>query len=267
MLGSAYGQLFTAAAAGAWSPAYLFAAGEQGAWYDPGDLSTLFQDSAGTTPVTAVGQPVGRILDKSGRGNHASQTVATSRPVLHQDSGGRYYLLFDGVDDGLQTPSINFSGTDKMTVFAGARKLRDSAVSILIELSVDTNSNPGTFNLAAPTSTSTVGRDAFRSRGSVADFVDAGGVTAAPATVVYTGSADIAAPSIVFRTNGVERAANSTSQGAGNYGSYPLFIARRGGSSLTYNGRLYSLIVRGAATTQSQIEQAERWVNGKTGAY
>lgn len=47
------------------SPASLFASGEQGAWYDPSDLSTMFQDSEGTTPVTAVGQPVGLILDKS----------------------------------------------------------------------------------------------------------------------------------------------------------------------------------------------------------
>lgn len=49
---------------GAWSPRVLFAASEQGAWYDPSDLSTLFQDAAGTTPVTALGQPVGLMLDK-----------------------------------------------------------------------------------------------------------------------------------------------------------------------------------------------------------
>lgn len=42
----------------------LFTAGEQGVWYDPNDLTTLFQDSAGTTPVTAAGQPVGLMLDK-----------------------------------------------------------------------------------------------------------------------------------------------------------------------------------------------------------
>jgi len=47
------------------SPRALFAAGAQGVWYDPSDFSTLFQDSAGTTPVTAVGQPVGLMLDKS----------------------------------------------------------------------------------------------------------------------------------------------------------------------------------------------------------
>lgn len=50
---------------GAWSPLSLFAAGEQGAWYQPSDLSTLFQDAAGTTPVTAVEQRVGLMLDKS----------------------------------------------------------------------------------------------------------------------------------------------------------------------------------------------------------
>ena len=47
------------------SPASLFTSGVAGAWYDPSDYSTLFQDSAGTTPVTAVEQPVGLMLDKS----------------------------------------------------------------------------------------------------------------------------------------------------------------------------------------------------------
>lgn len=60
----------------------LFGAGEQGGWYDVSDMSTLFQDAAGTTPVTAVEQPVGRMLDKSGRGNHATQATTTKRPVL-----------------------------------------------------------------------------------------------------------------------------------------------------------------------------------------
>ena len=49
------------------SPYNWFAAGEQGAWYDPSDLTTLFQESAGTTPVTLspMEQPVGLMLDKS----------------------------------------------------------------------------------------------------------------------------------------------------------------------------------------------------------
>ena len=43
----------------------LFANGEQGFFYDPNDLSTLYQDAAGAIPVTASGQPVGLMLDKS----------------------------------------------------------------------------------------------------------------------------------------------------------------------------------------------------------
>ena len=47
-----------------WAPMYLFGNGEPGFWLDPSDFTTMFQDSAGTTPVTAVEQPVGLILDK-----------------------------------------------------------------------------------------------------------------------------------------------------------------------------------------------------------
>lgn len=64
------------------NPSALFSASEPGAWYDPSYMSTLFQDSAGTVPVTAVEQPVGRMLDKSGMGNHATQATTTKRPVL-----------------------------------------------------------------------------------------------------------------------------------------------------------------------------------------
>ena len=47
------------------SPAVLFANNEPGVWYDPSDLSTLFQDTTGTTPVTTAGQTVALMLDKS----------------------------------------------------------------------------------------------------------------------------------------------------------------------------------------------------------
>lgn len=44
----------------------LFANQEQGFTRDPYDLSAMFQDAVGTIPVTAAGQPVGLMLDKSG---------------------------------------------------------------------------------------------------------------------------------------------------------------------------------------------------------
>jgi hypothetical protein len=46
------------------NPASLFANGEEGAWYDPSDLTTLYQDTKGQTPA-GIGDPVGLMLDKS----------------------------------------------------------------------------------------------------------------------------------------------------------------------------------------------------------
>jgi hypothetical protein len=86
---------------GAFSPRALFAKGEAGAWYDPADPSSMFQDAAGTV-AAAVDAPVGLIRDKSGRGNHASQSTAAARPVLRKDAAGRHYLEFDGMDDSLR---------------------------------------------------------------------------------------------------------------------------------------------------------------------
>ena len=47
------------------SPADLFRDGTIGVYYDPSDFSTLYQDAAGTMPVTALEQSVGLVLDKS----------------------------------------------------------------------------------------------------------------------------------------------------------------------------------------------------------
>lgn len=69
-----------------------------GAWYDAGDLATLWQDTAGTTPVTTAGQSVARMDDKSGLGNNATQATSGSRPTYQVDGDGFGYLSFDGND-------------------------------------------------------------------------------------------------------------------------------------------------------------------------
>jgi hypothetical protein len=62
----------------------LFANGEKGFFYDTSDMWTMFQDAAGTIPVTAAGQPVGLIRDKSGLNNHAYSTTSSMRPIFEQ---------------------------------------------------------------------------------------------------------------------------------------------------------------------------------------
>lgn len=447
------------------TPASLFTGGVQGVWYDPSDFSTLFQDSAGTTPVTAVEQPVGRMLDLSGNNNHATQSTSAARPVLsarvnlltrtqefenavwsklgvtvtsnqgiapdgtntadlavvnngaqanvqlYQDmtalvasssytmsasvkkSGARYavvgwlfsagvfgavsfdfdtqtvsrsataggfvivsssivsegngwyritvtattpvtagfsrfpcvfprvtawtsgspdttdtgngtdgilvwgadlrptndgvglpayqrvntstdynttnfplYLRFDGTDDSMATGSISFTSTDKMTVFGGVRKINDT-VSIYTELSANLNSSAGSFLLLSGTNNVTGFEGTSRGSAPAALGTTARFAIAAPVTAIVTDIFDISAPLARIRVNGVVGTDGTSSQGTGNYGNYPLYIGSRAGPSLPFNGRIYSLIIRGAASTAQQISNTETWVNGKTKAY
>lgn len=242
----------------------LFNTSEQGTWYDPSDLTTLFQDAAGTTPVTAHGQPVGLMLDKSGNGNHASQPTTASRP-LYQSVGGLQYLLFDGVDDWLSTASINFTATDKVSVFAGVRKLSDAAAGILLETSVDSGVSAGSFSIIAPSSS---GANSYRftSRSAgVLGIAGTGAFAVAPDLAVLTGSGDISGDRVSLRRNAAQVGIDTADAGPGNYDNYPLYIGRRGGTSAPFNGHLYGLIIRGALTDDPTTIKVEQLLAGKTG--
>ena len=254
----------------------LFANGEQGFAYDLNDLSTMFQDSAGTVPVTSAGQPVGLIRDKSGRGNHARQTTSASRPILRQNAvTGAYYLEFDGSDDFLVTNSIDFTATDKISLFAGVHKLRDAVIGTIAELS-NIYTNAGTFSLFAPAlsagndfafgaNASGVGNPPYaRILGNPSPIsrilsakIDLAKTTRETEILVRQGGIDIPSTSLTW--------AGSASAGTGNYGNYPLYIGRRGGTSLPFNGHIYSLIGVGRLSTDSETAAIERELAKRTG--
>jgi hypothetical protein len=81
--------------------AALAVTGVLGSWYDASDLSTLFQDVAGTIPVTTPGQSIALMRDKSGLGFHLVQASPAARPILRLDALGFYHLELDGFDDVL----------------------------------------------------------------------------------------------------------------------------------------------------------------------
>lgn len=244
------------------APGLLFGSGIQGVWYDPSDFSTMFQDVAGTTPVTDVGQSVALIRDKSGNGNHATQSVLASRPTLNVDASGKYFLLFDGSNDSLFTGNVNLSSTDKVTVFSGIRKLSDSATGIVVEITTGTLNS---FYLSAPQGAAAT--YTFRTGGSLLASANSPASYASPITNVVTGIGNISSDIAILRVNGTQVATSSADQGTGNYSNSVLYIGRRSNSTLPFNGRLYSLIVRGSASAPSEIATTESWVNGKTGAY
>ena len=178
--------------------ANLFSNGEQGVWYDPSDLTTLFQNSDGTTAV-AVGDPVGYIADKSGNANHAIQATSAKRPTL-RESGGLYYLEFSGAQ-GLRTSgNVDFTGTDTMNVFVGVKKDDDTTDNIL-EHSANIGGNNGTFRVQSGTG----GLYRNQSKGSVLSNAN-NSDNAAPSTNVLTGKSKISTDLNVLRIDGVEAA-------------------------------------------------------------
>jgi hypothetical protein len=201
----------------------------------------------------------------------AYQRVAAATD--YDTAGFLPYLEANGATQSMSTSAIDFSATDKMTVFAGVRKLSEGAIlNVYAELG-NWGSNVNGFN---------VGGSASGGANYVLGMLDTTGTYpantyttyAAPITNLITGSFDRAqatvATEIVGRINGA--AVTGVSNGLtpvanANFGNLPLYIGARNNASLWFNGRLYSLIIRGAASSASEIAATENWVNGKTGAY
>ena len=179
----------------------------------------------------------------------------------YDTAGFPLYLKFDGVDDFLQTANIDFNGFGEVLVAAAIRKLSDSARGFVCELGADTSLS---FGMSAPNGVnSTV---SFYSRGTVQRAVEA--TRPAPVSLIAVGQGVIRDDILKVRINGVPAVSSSADQGTGDYyGNLPLFIGRRGGTSLPFNGRLYGLLIRGAATPDATIDTLERYLNSKAKIY
>jgi hypothetical protein len=370
---------------GGFSPASLFAGGAEGAWFDPSDLTTLFQDSAGTTPVTAAGQPVGRMLDKSqglvlgpeliggdadwtlnaastvsggvlsttiatageiasqntpivagnfykvqyrvlstnGQaivprlsgnagssapattttgnfsaiifalsdtdkfafnvagsgvtatidnisvrllpGNHATQATASKRPT-YQTGAGLSWLAFDGVDDSMATAEIDFTGTDKVSVFAGVLRI-DATARIIAELSVNAGSTSGAFYFVSGTDAGFTAYSSF-SRGTINPIASGiAGFSSAinPSTDVLSITHDIAGDLSTMRVNQVEGTSGTGDKGAGNFGNYPLYIGARNQTSVYFKGNVHGLIIPGKLASAPEIAATEAYLAAKSG--
>lgn len=231
-------------------------------------------NSLGTTWGTGWDAVVGDTLtatqhdlrvSNDGVGIPTYQRVNTSTD--YDTTGFPLYIKPNGSSQFMVTNSINFTGTDKMTVWAGVRKLSDPLDALVAELSANSNSTAGAWYVGAPVSSSSW-KYAFQSGGTVKALAYTTSATyTAPVGNVVSGLGDIAGSSVILRANGFQVANSSATQGTGNFGNYPLYLFARAGSSLWFGGRFYGLIVRGAQSSAQQISDAETYLNGKTKAY
>jgi len=250
------------------SPATLFSNSEAGVWYDPSDLTTLFQDTAGTTPVTTAGQTVALMLDKSGNDLHATQPTAAARPT-YQTDGTYHWLSFDGVDDFMVTPTITPGAGLSAQFFAG------------VNVATPKSNNSPVYQYGDATFSSTDAllkfvtgdgsTDAYRALVAGSTFNQSVRVTAvAPYTsafsILYDASA-VGADEISLRENGsVTGVGSATDSGLTSFGNSQMWIGSNQSGSANFFGNIYSLITRfGANLDANEIAQSEAYVAEKTG--
>lgn len=232
------------------------------AWYDPSDISTLFQDSAGTVPVTASGDPVGRMLDKSPLGIHVTQATTAFKPI-YTVAGAIKYLLFDGVDDILASAATPFGAS-----------IANATVSVAVREIVRQTS--GLFALSY---TSGAGDS---SRWTAAcPWVDGNvyfdcGATAAPGRIsgavgVATGADFIASfdNSVAntrqfFRIEKVQIASDASGETVTTAGPLSLGAVNLAGNF--GNQRIYGMVAKvGTVMTAGELSNVETWLAAKQG--
>lgn len=199
-------------------------------------------------------------------GNHANQATAVARPIYQVDGNGKAYLSFDGIDDFLISKAIT-PGSDKVQAFTGLRKLSDAAAGAAFEFS--NNAAQSRVSLGVPYLASSTARyfAVFGGSSLVAASTSLP-MYDAPQTSVITLLGDIPADQAALYVNSTLVSSVTGDQGSGGYVANNLYIGRRGGSTLPFNGRIYGLILRfGGNLSAYQIRAAENYVNQKTGAW
>ena len=225
--------------------------------YVSGEIETATFAGDGTSSILVAGAQA-----ETGSTATPYQRVVSAFDVTEAGVPSLSYLSFDGVDDFMQTPTIT-PNADKVQVFAGVRKLSDAARGVVVENgTLGAENADGSFNIEAPSAA--LNNYLLRSRGTTPAL--ASGTVSAPSTNVVSGISDISGDRATIRINGTQVAQSTADQGTGNFLAYPLFIGRRGGTSLPFNGQLFGLIVRFSTANLDAglISQTERWVAQKT---
>ena len=236
-----------------------FAGGVKGFAAQLTDMSTLYQDSARTQKVTTFGHVIANITDLSGNGNHADQPTASQRADYQ---GGARFLA---EDDFYVTPSIDLTGTNKVTVVIRLAPESNASNSMPLEFSADYFSNPGSFALFAPNSSTNMYD--FQIKGTSAGVGRQMPGNVAPLTSTIIAEVDLSAVTLVGQIaieivplNGATSTGGSA-VAATTFGNYQVYIGRRGGTTLPFKGKILAIGIIGKALTTTEKNTWRDWAN------
>ena len=289
--GTRFPRFSTGGAAAPFTPADLFSAGQVGVWYDFTDPAYVFQDAAGTIPVTDS-TFAKRVNDRSGNGKHWLAVTGGS---------GAYYTLA-GSSKGL--PSCGFAtNIDSYGATASTIPWGNNAVTILCAYEFAPTGSATTMLASSQTVTSTNGTFCIRSPSGTANNIEAAvkqnltsltaGYSALLASanetlvfcsVINNGGANKAAklttvtgesPSFIKNNTTIPAASLTTTgapttSGTGSPITTQVLVVGAENSTQALNpfvGYLYGIIIRVGILTPTEITNASAWLNAKCNAY
>jgi hypothetical protein len=257
----------SSAPAAPFTPADLFSGGEKGFWYDATDVANLHQTTDTSTPVSANNDPIGRIADLSGNGNHLVQATGAARPAWN--SGG--FIDGEGTSSWMQVAAVVLTTGPVMTVI-GKISSNDGGSAAYVHLgdgSININTsptlyigqsfsggNPNIFNLLQ----GDVGGTARSGAGTPT------GLDNTPFTYRAVTNFSLSAAEATMHIDGAvhgSQGADSDNTNA-NWGTLKLTIFSRndGVTSIHPNWRMYGLIGVNRLLTAGELTDVEAYLSG-----
>lgn len=224
--------------------------------------------TAGTLTVTVTGTVTKadlRTADDAAKNMPAYQAVRTSTDYDY--AGFPVYLKPDGVDDFMQTASMDLTAYNRRTTWVNGTKLSDAALGMVLEHGVG-GTDPRAYSVDVPRVAGANDYGADLRDGVAATVTTRLLPYAAPDSCVLTILADYTAATgaaqLVCRRNGTAASPGGGNSGgpvSGAFGNYPIYLFARAGTSLFFGGRVYSLTDRASTTPSSQrfIAQMEQY--------
>lgn len=246
-------------------PMRLFAGGKKGYIYDFLDRSTLFQDTAGTIPAVAIGDPVALVLDKSGNGNHLVQSSATKRPLVSASG-----LYFDGIDDCFVTVGeVATGGSESVAVFFGGvwESSSSNTFQFVVETGMSSGSVNGAFYLTENSAVNTY-RPRTYLKGTNDSTTTWLTVDTPPQRKVSVSQMRLTSGNALnkYTRNGVIDGQNYPTLGATvAFGNYSHYIGARNQNQYFYKGTITSLACVFKECTDTEVKAMSRYINNRMG--
>ena len=224
-------------------------------WANPSNLSTLFTDTAGTTPVTADGDYVARINDAGGSGLYATQAGANQR-MKYKTSGGLHWLEADTADG---------STADHYAISTPISLTNDMTIYHALHRSVAGGNNVG----IGDTTTSARYSAWWTTDNKIYAGLPTGLITGAADTAtgghVLTTRRSNTGPTLTVRKSAVQYL--NTSSGVGATAGSMQYLFRISGTYTSINNRVYGLAVYSVAhaNASSELTQLETYFGTKAG--